>query len=260
MSAEDLEFTHKLADAADKISMARFGAIDLKIETKPDLTPVSDADKSVEQELRTLIGKYASSDSIIGEEFGHDGGSNREWILDPIDGTKNFVRGVPFWGTLIGLRVDGEMTTGMVSAPALGRRWFGATGLGAFLQTKTNSFQSERKLQVSKVSKLEDAYLGYSSQDSWNVKSQEQEFEKLLKRVWRARGFGDFIIHMMVAEGSLDLSMEPSLAIWDMAALIPIIKEAGGKVTSLSGGDSLVEKSMVVTNGLLHDQTIKLFN
>jgi histidinol-phosphatase len=260
MSIQDLEFTHKLADAADKISMSRFGALDLKIETKPDLTPVSDADKSVEQELRKQIANYSPQDSIIGEEFGHDGGGNREWILDPIDGTKNFVRGVPFWGTLIGLRVDGEMTTGMVSAPALGRRWFGAMGLGSFLQTKTNSFQSERKLQVSKVSKLEDAYLGYSSQDRWEKKSQEEEFEKLLKKVWRARGFGDFIIHMMVAEGSLDLAMEPSLAIWDMAALIPIIREAGGNVTSLNNGDPLIEKSLVTTNGLLHEQTIKLFN
>jgi len=240
--------------------MARFGAMDLKIETKPDLTPVSDADKSVEQELRKQIANYSPQDSIIGEEFGHDGGGNREWILDPIDGTKNFVRGVPFWGTLIGLRVDGEMTTGMVSAPALGRRWFGATGLGSFLQTKTNSFQSERKLQVSKVSKLEDAYLGYSSQERWEKKSQEEEFEKLLKKVWRARGFGDFIIHMMVAEGSLDLAMEPSLAIWDMAALIPIIREAGGNVTSLNNGDPLIEKSLVTTNGLLHEQTIKLFS
>ena len=260
MSIQDLEFTHKLADAADKISMARFGAMDLKIETKPDLTPVSDADKRVEEELRKLIANYSPQDSIIGEEFGHDGGGNREWILDPIDGTKNFVRGVPFWGTLIGLRVDGEMTTGMVSAPALGRRWFGATGLGSFLQTKTNSFQSERKLQVSKVSKLGDAYLGYSSQERWEKKSQEEEFEKLLKKVWRARGFGDFIIHMMVAEGSLDLAMEPSLAIWDMAALIPIIREAGGNVTSLNNGDPLIEKSLVTTNGLLHEQTIKLFS
>jgi histidinol-phosphatase len=260
MSIQDLEFTHKLADAADKISMARFGAMDLKIETKPDLTPVSDADKSVEEELRKLIANYSPQDSIIGEEFGHDGGGNREWILDPIDGTKNFVRGVPFWGTLIGLRVDGEMTTGMVSAPALGRRWFGATGLGSFLQTKTNSFQSERKLQVSKVSKLGDAYLGYSSQERWEKKSQEEEFEKLLKKVWRARGFGDFIIHMMVAGGSLDLAMEPSLAIWDMAALIPIIREAGGNVTSLNNGDPLIEKSLVTTNGLLHEQTIKLFS
>ena len=260
MSIQDLEFTHKLADAADKISMARFGAMDLKIETKPDLTPVSDADKSVEEELRKLIANYSPQDSIIGEEFGHDGGGNREWILDPIDGTKNFVRGVPFWGTLIGLRVDGEMTTGMVSAPALGRRWFGATGIGSFLQTKTNSFQSERKLQVSKISKLEDAYLGYSSQDRWEKKSQEEEFEKLLKKVWRARGFGDFIIHLMVAEGSLDLAMEPSLAIWDMAALIPIIREAGGNVTSLNNGDPLIEKSLVTTNGLLHEQTIRLFS
>jgi len=125
MSIQDLEFTHKLADAADKISMARFGAMDLKIETKPDLTPVSDADRSVEEELRKLIANYSPQDSIIGEEFGHDGGGNREWILDPIDGTKNFVRGVPFWGTLIGLRVDGEMTTGMVSAP-LHRLWVDA--------------------------------------------------------------------------------------------------------------------------------------
>jgi histidinol-phosphatase len=148
----------------------------------------------------------------------------------------------------------------MVSAPALGRRWFGATGLGSFLQTKTNSFQSERKLQVSKVSKLGDAYLGYSSQERWEKKSQEEEFEKLLKKVWRARGFGDFIIHMMVAEGSLDLAMEPSLAIWDMAALIPIIREAGGNVTSLNNGDPLIEKSLVTTNGLLHEQTIKLFS
>lgn len=260
MSAEDLAFTHQLADVADKLSMARFGALDLKIETKPDLTPVSDADKSVEEELRKLINKYSASDSIIGEEFGKEGNGNREWILDPIDGTKNFVRGVPFWGTLIGLRVDGILTTGMVSAPALGRRWFGATGLGSYLQTKTNSFQSERKLQVSKVSKLEDAYLGYSSQDLWKNPTQQDTFEKLLKNVWRARGFGDFIIHMMVAEGSLDVSIEPSLAVWDMAALIPIIREAGGNVTSLNNGDALQEKSMVTTNSLLHEQTINLFN
>jgi histidinol-phosphatase len=260
MYSTDLKFSHELADAADHISMARFGALDLIIETKPDLTPVSDADKSVEEELRKLITNYSKNDSIIGEEFGKQGSSNREWILDPIDGTKNFVRGVPFWGTLIGLRVDGVMQVGMVSAPALGRRWFGATGAGAFLRTQTNSFKSERKLQVSQVSKIEDAYLGYSSQDRWAQKNQEDEFEKLLKKVWRARGFGDFIIHMMVAEGSLDFSLEPSLAIWDMAALIPIIKEAGGQVTSITGGDALEEKSLVSSNGLLHSEIIKTLN
>lgn len=260
MSKKDLDFCQKLADKADEISMARFGALDLVIETKPDLTPVSDADKKVEEELRKLITQYSNSDSIIGEEFGKEGSGNREWILDPIDGTKNFVRGVPFWGTLIGLRIDGKMQVGMVSAPALGRRWFGALGHGSYLRSQTNNFLKERKLQVSKVSKIEDAYLGYSSQDRWAKKNQEDNFEKLLKKVWRARGFGDFIIHMMVAEGSLDFSMEPSLAVWDMAALIPIINEAGGTTTSLDGGDPLEEKSLVTTNSLLHSQVLNFLN
>ena len=144
MSKKDLDFCQKLADLADEISMARFGALDLVIETKPDLTPVSDADKKVEEELRKLILEYSPSDSIIGEEFGVDGQSNREWILDPIDGTKNFVRGVPFWGTLIGLRVDNKMQVGMVSAPALGRRWFGAIGYGSYLRTNTNNFKNPK--------------------------------------------------------------------------------------------------------------------
>jgi len=167
---------------------------------------------------------------------------------------------VPFWGTLIGLRIDGKMQVGMVSAPALGRRWFGALGHGSYLRSQTNNFLKERKLQVSKVSKIEDAYLGYSSQDRWSKKNQEDNFEKLLKKVWRARGFGDFIIHMMVAEGSLDFSMEPSLAVWDMAALIPIINEAGGTTTSLDGGDPLEEKSLVTTNSLLHSQVLNFLN
>jgi histidinol-phosphatase len=260
MSQKDLDFCQKLADLADEISMARFGALDLVIETKPDLTPVSDADKKVEEELRKLILEYSPTDSIIGEEFGVDGKSNREWILDPIDGTKNFVRGVPFWGTLIGLRIDNKMQVGMVSAPALGRRWFGAIGHGSYLRTNTNNFKKERKLQVSKVSRIEDAYFGYSSQERWAKRNQEENFEKLLKKVWRARGFGDFIIHMMVAEGSIDFSMEPKLAVWDMAALIPIITEAGGTATSLEGGDPLEDKSLVTTNGLLHQEVLRNIN
>ncbi len=260
MSQKDLDFCQKLADFADEISMARFGALDLKIETKPDLTPVSDADKKVEEELRKLILDYSSTDSIVGEEFGVEGNSNREWILDPIDGTKNFVRGVPFWGTLIALKIDNKVQVGMVSAPALGRRWFGALGLGSYLRTNTNNFKKERKLEVSKISKIEDAYFGYSSQERWAKRHQEENFEKLLKKVWRARGFGDFIIHMMVAEGALDFSMEPKLAIWDMAALIPIITEAGGTTTSLEGGDPLVDLSLVTSNGLLHQEVLKNIN
>jgi len=260
MSQKDLDFCQKLADLADEISMARFGALDLVIETKPDLTPVSDADKKVEEELRKLILEYSPTDSIIGEEFGVDGESNREWILDPIDGTKNFVRGVPFWGTLIGLRIDNKMQVGMVSAPALGRRWFGAIGHGSYLRTNTNNFKKERKLQVSKVSRIEDAYFGYSSQERWAKRNQEENFEKLLKKVWRARGFGDFIIHMMVPEGSIDFSMEPKLALWDMAALEIIVKEAGGKFSNLAGAAGIEGPGAISSNGLLHQEIIKRFN
>ena len=256
----DLALAHVLADHADQISMKRFGALDLKIDTKPDLTPVSDADTSVEQEIRKLINGTNANDSIVGEEFGQEGNSNREWILDPIDGTKNFVRGVPFWGTLIGLKIDGVMQMGMVSAPAIGKRWFASKGNGAFVRSNTNSFISERRISVSKVAKLEDSYLGYSSQDRWHKKNQEEEFNNLLKKAWRARGFGDFIIHMLVAEGALDFSVEPELAVWDMAALIPIVQEAGGIATSLTGGESLVEKSLITSNGLLHPQLLKVFN
>ena len=260
MSQKDLDFCQKLADLADEISMARFGALDLVIETKPDLTPVSDADKKVEEELRKLILEYSPTDSIIGEEFGVDGESNREWILDPIDGTKNFVRGGPFWGTLIGLRIDNKMQVGMVSAPALGRRWFGAIGHGSYLRTNTNNFKKERKLQVSKVSRIEDAYFGYSSQERWAKRNQEENFEKLLKKVWRARGFGDFIIHMMVAEGSIDFSMEPKLALWDMAALEIIVKEAGGKFSNLSGVAGIDGPGAISSNGVLHNEIVNRFN
>lgn len=250
--ADDLRVALDIADRVDELTMARFGASDLVVEEKPDLTPVSDADKAAEQLIRDTLATARPEDAVYGEEQGgtlsHTG---RRWILDPIDGTKNFVRGVPVWATLIALEIDGELSLGVVSAPALARRWWGATGLGAFTSFAGGS---PRAIRVSAVSEIGNASLSYSSLTGWEERGKLDSFTTLANTCWRSRAYGDFWSYMMVAEGTVDIAAEPELELYDMAALVPIVREAGGTFTSLEGGNGASGTSAIASNGLLHEK------
>ena len=253
----DLEFALELAAAADQLALTRFRALDLSIETKPDRTPVTDADQAVERKLRELIAQHRPEDSITAEEFGSDVRSNREWIIDPIDGTANFLRGNPIWGSLIALRVDGEILLSVVSAPALGRRWWAQLGEGAWTSDLDSSV---RKLSVSSVAELSDSYVSYNSIQQWQGIGKGDRILDLASKVWRIRAFGDFLSYMYVAEGILDGAAEPDLKIHDIAALVPIVREAGGRFTALDG--QLTDETSVVlaSNGLLHEALRSVLN
>lgn len=255
-SMTDLDLALALAEIADRISMARFRATDLLVETKPDLTPVTEADRAVEQALRAELARVRPDDGILGEEFGTEGGAHRRWVLDPIDGTKNYVRGVPVWATLIGLMVDEDVVVGVVSAPALGRRWWAAIGQGAWATDPMST--TPRPVRSSAVRALADASFSFSDPVGWAERGAEEGLTALLSDTWRQRAYGDFWSHMLVAEGAVDIAAEPQLETYDMAALIPIIREAGGRITSYSGGSALGGGSAVTTNGLLHDQVLAL--
>jgi histidinol-phosphatase len=250
---DDLRFAHVLADAADDITMRRFRALDLRVDSKPDLTPVTDADLAAEDSLRNVLKRARPRDAVLGEEAGLTGVGNRCWVLDPIDGTANFVRGVPVWATLIGLTVNGEVTVGVVSAPALGRRWWAARDNGAWTG---RSLTKASRCQVSDVSSLGDASFSYASLSGWD--NRMDGFLNLARSVWRTRAFGDFWSHMLVAEGAVDISAEPSVSLWDLAALQVIVEEAGGTFTDLTGKPTPDGGSAVSTNGRLHAEVLDL--
>jgi len=261
--ASDLKLALELANRADQISRERFLAIDLHVETKPDLTTVSDADKAIEKEIREIIAKHRPADEIVGEEFGSGNKSGRYWVIDPIDGTKNFVRGVPVWATLIALMEGDQVLVGVVSAPALFRRWYASKGGGAYLAVNG---ASARKLSVSSVSQLSDASLSISTfaspntgnrNDGWG--DMHQGLLTLAEKVWRTRGYGDFWSHLLVAEGAVDCALEPRLALWDMAPLAIIVSEAGGRFSDFRGADGPNGGNGVSTNGLLHDAVLAHF-
>jgi histidinol-phosphatase len=251
----DLGFAHVLADAADDITMRRFRALDLRVESKPDLTPVTDADLAVEESLRNVLSRSRPRDAMLGEEFGHSGSSQRCWVIDPIDGTMNFVRGVPVWATLIGLMDEAEVIVGVVTAPALGRRWWAARGGGAWTG---RSLTKASRCRVSQVSSLSDASLSYSSIASWEDAGRLAEFLGLARKVWRTRAYGDFWSHVLVAEGALDVSAEPDVNLWDLAAPQLVVTEAGGAFTDLTGLPRPDGGSAVCTNGLLHAEVLSL--
>ena len=251
---DDLRLAHVLADAVERITMARFRAEDLVVQSKPDLTLVSDADRSAEELVRSQLKRTRPRDAVEGEEFETTGHGPRRWVIDPIDGTHNFVRGVPAWATLISL-VDNEMPVlGLVAAPALGRRWWAANGSGAW---SGRSLTAAKRIHVSRVSEVGDASLSYSSIHSWRKVDRQAEFLDLAGDCWRSRAFGDFWSYMLVAEGAVDIAAEPELAVHDMAALVPIVVEAGGRFTSLAGKDGPWGGNAVATNGLLHDQVLE---
>jgi len=257
---EDLALAHLLADIADSIALERYQALDLVITTKPDNTPVTDADRAVETAIRQALATHRPDDGLLGEEFGSDiTGAQRYWIIDPIDGTKNFMRGVPVWACLIALvevAVDGsqEVVVGIASAPALSRRWFASAHGGAFVTFNG----ATKKISVSRVASLSDASIAYS--DFIHFGDRLEAFQKMLAQAWRTRGMGDFWSHMLVAEGAVDVAVEPTLAVWDMAALDIIIREAGGVFTNVSGKSGPFGGSGVSTNGILHNAVINGIN
>jgi histidinol-phosphatase len=241
----DLQLALALADVADAITMKFFRSSALSIRTKSDRTPVSEADEATERALRDRLQRDRPDDGIVGEEFGTTGRTDRRWILDPIDGTKNYVRGVPVWGTLIALEENGRLTTGVVAAPALHRRWWASAGGGAFC--------NGARLSVSRVAALPEAIIGYDEIADFDARGLTEKFTTLMRRCGRSRAFGDFWIHMLVAEGAMDIAVEPQVALWDMAPVQLIVEEAGGRFTSLSGEPRADGGSSVSTNGFLHD-------
>ncbi len=252
--ADDLALALELADLADAVTMDRFEATDLRVESKPDMTPVSDADLSVEEALRTKLGDARPSDAVLGEEFGGDAVfEGRQWVIDPIDGTKNFVRGVPVWASLIALLVDGQPVVGVVSAPALARRWYASEGSGAW---RTFNGGALTRLEVSAVTDLGDASLSMSSLAGWKERGLQDRFLALTESTWRLRGYGDFLSYCFVAEGAVDIAAEPEVSLWDLAALSVLVTEAGGRFTSLAGGDGPHGGDAVATNGALHEATL----
>jgi histidinol-phosphatase len=250
---DDLRLAHVVADQVDALTMERFRATDLTVETKPDLTPVSDADLRAEELVRSQLKRTRPRDAVSGEELETTGHGPRRWVVDPIDGTKNFVRGVPVWATLIALVDEGEPVLGLVSAPALQRRWWAANGSGAWTG---RSLSQARRLQVSKVAALDDASLSYSSLTGWEARGRQDAFIDLTRRCWRTRAYGDFWSYVLVAEGAVDIACEPELAVHDMAALVPVVTEAGGRFTSLDGVPGPWGGNAVATNGLLHDDVL----
>jgi histidinol-phosphatase len=253
----DLELALQMADVADDLSMSRYRALDLSIETKPDFTPVTEADRAVETAIRELLASKRPADGVIGEEFPNTNeAASRTWIIDPIDATKNYVRGVPVWGTLIALAIDGEPVVGVVSAPAMGRRWWASPEDGAFTKDVDGSV---RKISPSKVQSLSDASFSYSDPIGWDLLGKDL-LAKITNAVWRTRGYGDFWSHLLVAEGAVDIAIEPELQNYDMAAFIAIANAAGCRVTGIKGQSPMQAGHAITTNALLHDQVLKLLN
>lgn len=242
-----------MADAVDGLTMSRFKALDLAVETKPDLTPVSDADRQAEELIRAQLRRTRPRDAVVGEEMATTGHGPRRWVVDPIDGTKNFIRGVPVWATLIALLEEDQAVVGVVSAPALNRRWWAARGTGAWSGPRLSS---ATRLRVSQVTDLSDASLSYSSLGGWEERGALAPFLDLTRAVWRTRAYGDFWSYALLAEGAVDVACEPELALHDMAALVPVVTEAGGRFTSLDGVDGPFGGNALATNGHLHDQVL----
>jgi histidinol-phosphatase len=246
--SRDLEFAFALADAADAVTLARFRALDLRVDTKPDLTPVSEADRAAEEAVRALVASSGRDEGVFGEEFGDSsepGGAR--WIVDPIDGTTSYVRGVPVWATLLALEREGVVSLALVSAPALGRRWWAVRGAGAFADGVP--------CRVSAMERIEDGAVSTTS-----ARRMPPGWRVVVERAWSNRGLGDFWQHCLVAEGSLDVACDAVVQLWDYAGVRLIVEEAGGRTTTFDGGDLVPGGSFVSTNGLLHDEVVSLLS
>jgi histidinol-phosphatase len=255
-SPADLDLALRLADAADRIAMDRFEARDLEVSTKPDRSHVTDADLATERAIRAILATERPDDGIFGEEFGAEGSTHRQWIIDPIDGTANFLRGVPLWGTMIALAVDGVPQVGVVSMPALGRRWWAAAGTGAWTATDAEP----RRIRTSAVSSLDDASVSFQSITQWADSGHLDQLVTLADRVWRDRAYGDIYAYMLLAEGRIDMVAEFGVKEYDVAAAVPIVREAGGRLTGFDGTETISDLSTLATNGILHDAFLELLH
>jgi histidinol-phosphatase len=252
---DDLDLALELAGVADAITMARFRAADLVVETKPDLTPVSEADRAVERAMREHLASRRPQDTVFGEEYGEtdasDGPGTRRWIVDPIDGTKGYVRGMPVWATLLALEDGGEMVVGVVSAPAMGRRWWAVRGAGAFTTDTTDA--EPRRLLVSGIRELGDAQMCFGGFEEWRQTGRLEVLLILAENCWRTRGYGDFWQYMLVAEGAAEIALDPAVALWDVAAPMVIVQEAGGRFTDFGGSATAAGGDGIGSNGLVHE-------
>lgn len=251
----DLALALRLADAADAVAMARFDADDLEVSIKADASHVTEADLATERAIRTILATERPGDGILGEEYGTSGDTSRQWIIDPIDGTANYLKGIPMWTTLIALAIDGVPRVGVASQPALGRRWWAATGLGAWRNVPGGE---PRRLQVSDVERIEDASVSFQSIAQWDEVGRSDDLLRLSRAVWRDRGYGDTWPYMLLAEGRLEFVAEFGVKEYDIAALVPIITEAGGRFTDIDGADSIASRSSLATNGILHTPFLSL--
>ena len=254
--SRDLELALRLADAADAQSLPRFDSPDLEVSTKADHSHVTDADLATERAIREILASERPEDGIFGEEFGAQGSTHRQWIIDPIDGTANFLRGVPLWGTMIALAIDGVPQVGVVSMPALGRRWWGAAGSGAWTATDAEP----RRIRTSSVSSLDDASVSFQSISQWAESGHLDQLLKLAGRVWRDRAYGDIYAYMLLAEGRIDMVAEFGVKEYDVAAAVPIVREAGGRMTGFDGTETISDLSTLATNGVLHDAFLELLH
>jgi histidinol-phosphatase len=250
---DDLAFAQRLADAADAISSARFRSNDLRVATKADRSFVTDADQAVERAIRELIEAERPGDAIFGEEYGVEGDSNRQWIIDPIDATSNYLRGVPIWGTLIALAVDGEVVAGVASMPALGQRWWAARGAGAW---KSTGGGAPERVHVSATARLEEASLSFQSIAQWDQAGYLDRLVELTRAVWRDRAYGDLWAYTLLAEGLVDAVGEFDVKPYDLAPLVILVEEAGGRFTSVDGKPGPWHGSALASNGILHDELL----
>ena len=253
----DLDLALRLADAADAASMSRFDALDLDVRLKADASHVTEADLATERALRDLLETERPGDGVFGEEYGVTGDSARQWIIDPIDGTANYLKGIPMWTTLIALAIDGVPRVGVASQPAIGRRWWAASGLGAWTNTPTGE---TKRLAVSAVDTIADSSVSFQSIGQWRDAGKLDALERLTSSVWRDRGYGDAWPYMLLAEGRLEFVAEFGVKEYDIAALVPIVTEAGGKFTSFEGNDSLSDLSSLATNRVLHSAYLDLLH
>jgi histidinol-phosphatase len=266
---EDLALALELADLADSVTLSRYRAADLAVETKPDLTPVTEADRATEEALRDRLASLRPGDGVVGEEYGSSepAGSVRRWVLDPIDGTKSYVRGLDTWATLIALMDGDEVVVGVASMPALGRRWWASRGGGAFaggafpggaVTASGEAVAGGRPIRVSRIAQLGDAQLTWSGIEDWDAVDRGEAIISLGRACWRTRGFGDIWQYMLVAEGAAEIALDPAVAIWDMAAPMIIVEEAGGRFTDLAGARTPGGGSGIATNGLVHDAALAI--
>jgi histidinol-phosphatase len=249
---DDLALALELADLADAITMRRHGASDLEVDTKPDDTPVTESDRAVEQTLRDRLTEARPGDRVVGEEYGGSDpvGAGRRWIIDPIDGTKSYVRAMPTWSTLIALVVDGRAAVGVVSMPALGRRWWASRGGGAFA--------NGRPIHVSAIAELGEGQVTWSGIEDWDAIGRAEAVLELCRRAARTRGVGDAWQYMLVAEGAAEVALDPQVSVWDLAPMQVIIEEAGGRFTDLGGVATVDGGDGIATNGLVHDAALAI--